>query len=89
MGVQGRMGLPRHLDRVTVWAASEPAEGSLYAVVTPIPDGGGFDADVVDSAGKCCAHVSCYRTVTFRENVVPDVFEALRDQASMMAMAHD
>jgi hypothetical protein len=89
MGVQGRMGLPRHLDRVTVSSTPVAAEGTLFAVVTPSPNGSSFDVDVVDSAGKCCAHVSGYRTVTFRENVVPDAFEALRDQASMMAMAHD
>ena len=29
--------------------------------------------------GKCYARVSGYRTVTFRENVAAEAFEALRD----------
>jgi hypothetical protein len=89
IGVSGRMGLPQHLDRVTVWDTPAAGEGLLYAVVTPSPDGRSFDADVVDSAGRCCARVSGYRTVTFRENVAADAFEALRDRPEMMAMAHD
>ena len=48
-----------------------------------------FDADVVESAGKCYARVSGYRTVTFRENVEAEVFEALRHGPAMMAMADD
>jgi hypothetical protein len=89
IGVLGRMGLPQHLDRVTVWDTPAAGEGPLYAVVTPSPDGGSFDADVVDSAGRCCARVSGYRTVRFRENLAADTFEALRDHPVMMAMAHD
>jgi hypothetical protein len=89
IGVLGRMGLPRHLDRVSVWGTTEAGEGPLFAVVTPSSDGGRFDADVVDSAGRCCARVSGYRTVTFRENVAAETFEALRDRSAMMAMADD
>jgi hypothetical protein len=33
--------------------------------------------------------VSGYRTVTFRENVAAETFEALRDRSAMMAMADD
>ena len=39
------------------------ADGPLYAVVTPDPDGGSFDADVVDTAGNRYAQVTGYRTV--------------------------
>ena len=36
MGVQGRMGLPQHIDRVSLLLRRRSlAEGSLYAVVTP------------------------------------------------------
>ena len=35
------------------------------------------------------ARLSGYRTVTFRENVAADTFEALRDRSAMMAMADD
>jgi hypothetical protein len=89
IGVLGRMGLPRHLDRVSVWSSPDVEEGPLFAVVTPSPDGGAFDADVVDSAGRCCARVSGYRTVTFRENIATETFEALREWSAMMAMADD
>ena len=64
-------------------------EGPLFAVVTPGPDGGSFDADVVDSAGRCYVRVSGYRTVTFREHVAAEAFEALRHGSAMMAMADD
>jgi hypothetical protein len=89
IGVMGRMGLPRHLDRVSVWRALEPDEGPLYAVVTPSADGGTFDAAVVDSAGRQYVRLSGYRTVAFRENLAADTFEALRDRSAMMAMADD
>jgi hypothetical protein len=89
IGVLGRMGLPQHLDRVTVWHKPAADAGPLYAVVTPGLDGATFDADVVDSSGRCLVRLSGYRTVTFRENVAADTFEALRDRAAMMAMADD
>jgi hypothetical protein len=89
IGVLGRMGLPRHLDRVSVWCTPDEGADPLFALVTPGPDGGSFDADVVDSAGRCYARVSGYRTVTFRENVAAEAFEALRERPAMMAMADD
>jgi hypothetical protein len=61
----------------------------MFAVVTPGADGDSFDADVVDSAGRCRARVSGYRTVTLRENVVAEAFEVLRQGSAMMAMADD
>ena len=82
-----RMGLPRHVDSVSVWGTE--GDGPMFAVVTPSADGDSFDADVVDSAGRCRARVSGYRTVTFRENVAAEAFEALRDRPAMMAMADD
>jgi hypothetical protein len=87
IGVLGRMGLPRHVDSVSVWGTE--GDGPMFAVVTPSADGDSFDADVVDSAGRCRARVSGYRTVTFRENVAAEAFEALRDRPAMMAMADD
>jgi hypothetical protein len=89
IGVLGRMGLPQHLDRVTVWSTPAVDEGPLYAMVTPSPDGATFDADVVDSSGRCVVRLSGYRTVTFRENVAAEMFEALRHPSAIMAMAHD
>ena len=39
MGVQGRMGLPQHVDRVSslLLPVPESADDRLYAVVTPDP----------------------------------------------------
>jgi hypothetical protein len=63
------MGLPRHVDRVSVYRAPDAATGPLFAVVTANPTAGSFDADVVDGAGVRYLHVSGYRTVVFRESV--------------------
>ena len=64
MGVEGRMGLPLHIDCVSL-GAREPAEakGGLYAVVSPIRERGGFDAAVVDAEGNCYLQLTGYRTV--------------------------
>jgi hypothetical protein len=73
MAVQHRMGLPLHVDRVSLYR--EPAAGGpLFAVVTPDPAKGGFDADVVDRNGNRYLHVSGYRTVVFREEVDAGMF---------------
>ena len=74
MAVQHRMGLPRHVDRVSLYRAPDAAAGPLFAVVTADPVGGSFDADVVDGAGSQYLHVSGYRTVVFREDVDARVF---------------
>ena len=69
MAVQHRMGLPRHVDRVSLYRTPDAASGPLFAVVTANPSAGSFDADVVDGAGVLYLHVSGYRTVLFREGV--------------------
>jgi hypothetical protein len=65
MGMQSRMGLPLHVDRVTAWQASDSIDGPVHAVVEPSPDGTNFTARVVDAAGTSCLELSGYRTVTF------------------------
>ena len=70
MGAQGRMGLPQHIDRVSsspLLLAPEFADARLYAVVTPDPDRGSFDAEVVDAKGNRYLHLSGYRTVAVPE----------------------
>ncbi len=83
MGVQGRMGLPLHIDRVSLFCDSARAEGRLYAVVTPNPGAGSFDAEVVDPNGNLFLQLSGYRTVA-----VPGAVDAGRLQAlqSMMSL---
>ena len=65
MGVQGRMGLPLHIDRISslLLPASESDGDRLYAVVTPDRIRGSFDAEVVDTKGNRYLQLSGYRTV--------------------------
>jgi hypothetical protein len=74
MAVQHRMGLPRHVDRVSLYRSPEGADGPLFAVVTADPATGCFDADVIDRAGTRYLQVSGYRTVVFREDVDSRMF---------------
>jgi hypothetical protein len=60
--VQGRFGLPQHIDRVRLWRPPEQAE-TLYAVVTPDADGGRFDAEVFDAAGNRYVELTGYHTI--------------------------
>ena len=75
IAVLNRMGLPRSVDAVWLWAApgSQAGQaayptGSLFAVVTPNREAGSFAVEVVDSAGTPYVHLEGYRTVTIRED---------------------
>jgi hypothetical protein len=87
MGLQGRMGLPQHIDRVSVLRAPELSEGRLYAVVTPNPSQGSFDAEVVDTAGHRYVQLSGYRTVEFSNAVDAERLKALRATMTLEAFA--
>ncbi len=83
MGVLGRMGLPQHIDRVSVLLCpSESAGGSLYAVVTPNPSRGSFDAEILDSQGNLYLRLTDYRTVA-----VPNSIDAERTKTLRAAMS--
>ena len=69
LGVRGRAGLPGYLHQVSVHRAPELAEGPLYAVATPDPDHGSFDAQVVDTNGNVYVHLTGYRTVALFNGV--------------------
>jgi acyl transferase domain-containing protein/acyl carrier protein len=86
MGTQCRMGLPRHIDRVSSLLSSPPdsADTRLYAVVTSDPGRGSFDAEVVDTEGNCYLQLSGYRTVA-----VPNAMNAERLKALQAAMSLD
>ena len=73
MGIQGRLGLPQHIDRVSLLRAPELAESSLYAEVTPHPERGTFDAEVLDAAGNRYVQLNGYRTIA-----VPSAVDAER-----------
>jgi hypothetical protein len=76
MGLRGVMGLPQHIDRVSLLRSPELAQGRLYAVVTPDPERGSFDAEVLDAAGNRYVQLRGYRTVA-----VPNAIDAERIKA--------
>jgi hypothetical protein len=71
MGVQGRFGLPQHVDRISLFGAMESVDGDLYAVVTPHPEGEYFDAEILDTKGSCYLELRGYRTVA-----IPNAMDA-------------
>jgi acyl transferase domain-containing protein len=73
MGVQGRMGLPLQIGRVSLVRVPDLDAGDLYAVVTPHPDKECFDAEVVDTKGNLYLSLTGYRTVP-----IPDAVDAGR-----------
>jgi NAD(P)-dependent dehydrogenase (short-subunit alcohol dehydrogenase family)/acyl carrier protein len=87
MGVQGRMGLPLHIDRVSLLRAPELAEEPLYAVVHPHPEQGSFDAEVVDTKGNRYLHLSGYRTVALPDAVDAEPLKALQAAMALHAVA--
>ncbi|HTR65196.1 MAG TPA: polyketide synthase dehydratase domain-containing protein, partial [Terriglobales bacterium] len=81
MGIQDRMGLPQHIDRVSLLRLPD-AETRLYAAVTPNPSQGNFDAEVLDTKGNCYVKLCGYRTVA-----VPNAMDAGRVKALHAAMS--
>jgi NAD(P)-dependent dehydrogenase (short-subunit alcohol dehydrogenase family)/acyl carrier protein len=87
MGIQGQMGLPQHIDRVSFTRPFGMSEGRLYAVVTPNPTHGNFNAEIVDTAGHRYAQLSGYRTVEFPNAVDAERLKALRAAMRLEAVA--
>ncbi|MBZ5619220.1 MAG: SDR family oxidoreductase [Acidobacteriia bacterium] len=75
---ESRMGLPLHIDRVSLLRAPDLAEGRLYAVVTPNPQQGSFDAEVVDKDGNRYVCMSGYRTVALPNSVDATLLKPLQ-----------
>jgi NAD(P)-dependent dehydrogenase (short-subunit alcohol dehydrogenase family)/acyl carrier protein len=82
MGTNSRMGLPQHLENVSWLRSPQLAEGRLYAVVTPHPEEGTFDAEVVDSAGHCYLRVDGYRTVALPDELDAEWLKAVQTVVS-------
>jgi hypothetical protein len=83
LGVQGRLGLPQHIDQLRILRSPELAEGRLYAVVTR--NQGWFEAEVLDEKGNRYLQLIGYRTVTLPGVVDAEALKAL--QATMMLEA--
>lgn len=89
MGTTSRMGLPSYLQCVSPCNGHAKREGRLYAVVTPHPERGSFDAEVVDTTGKVYIRLRDYSTATLpsglnAESLKPlqAVFTTITDVAS-------
>jgi len=89
MGIQGRMGLPQHIECVSSWVPKESGEldGQLYAIVTPDERRGTFDADVIDSQGRRLVSLRGYGTVAIPSAIESDPIKALRAAMSLEAVA--
>jgi hypothetical protein len=87
MGVQGRMGLPLRIHEVRLLRAPDAGAGPLYAVITPDPEHGRFDAEIVDAAGSVYLQLSGYSTVAFPDAVDATALKALRAAMSLEAVA--
>jgi len=85
MGLQGRMGLPQHIDRVSLSSTPDLAKGRLYALITPDAKQGTFDAEVLDAAGNRFLRLSGYRTTAIPNAVAAEPLQVL--QALMAAHA--
>ena len=74
---QGRIGLPLHIDQVSIWRAPEAADGPLCAVVTPDPNDDSFHAEVVDTAGNRYVQLRGYRMVAHPDAVDVEPLRAM------------
>jgi hypothetical protein len=91
LGTDGRLGLPRHVDRVSVLRHPEEA-GRLVAVAAP-EEGSSegspprFDAYVVDEHGNVYLILRGYGTVELSGAVEPEPLAALREELSARELA--
>ena len=87
MGIQGRMGLPLHIDELRWFRNPSAADTDLYAVIVPNPQQGNFDGKVVDAAGNCYLRMNGYRTVTLTGGVADKPLKALQQAMVPEAVA--
>ncbi|PYQ45227.1 MAG: hypothetical protein DMG99_02175, partial [Acidobacteria bacterium] len=79
MGIDGRMGLPLHIDHLDVApGVSESAHGPFYAVVTRKLDQKSFDAEVIDGSGKRLVRLSGYHTIALADSMDARKLEPLQ-----------
>jgi NAD(P)-dependent dehydrogenase (short-subunit alcohol dehydrogenase family) len=82
MGIQGRMGLPLHIDHLRWLRSAEAAEGRFYAVVAPNADQASFDAEVIDEKGNRYLQLRGYRTVAAPGGIDGTSLKALQEAMS-------
>jgi len=80
MAAQSRMGLPWQVRGVSWLRAPQLADHhAFYALVTPHPAEGTFDAEVVDAEGNRYLRLDGYRTAQVPSNVDSEPLKALHD----------
>jgi hypothetical protein len=67
-----------HVKRVSWHREPETAEGRLYALVTPNPTDGSFDAEVVDGRGNVYVRLEGYRTATLAAGIDAEALKPLQ-----------
>jgi acyl transferase domain-containing protein/acyl carrier protein len=88
MGTQGRMGLPQHVDRVSSSLGIRESDGTrLYAVITPDPNRGSFDAEIVDANGNSYLQLAGYRTIALPSAIDAEGLKALQAAMSLDIVA--
>jgi acyl transferase domain-containing protein len=85
MGIESRMGLPQHIDRVSLLSETPPG-ARVYAVVLPKTERG-FDAEIIDEQGNCYLRLEGYRTVAVPAALDADRVKALHDAMSLEGVA--
>ena len=75
---QGRIGLPLHVDQVSLCRAPDLAQGPLYAVVAPAAGDDSFDAEVVDKAGNRYVQLRGYKMVAHPDAVDVEPLKGLQ-----------
>jgi hypothetical protein len=78
MGATSRMGLPMQVKQVAWSREPDLAKGRLYALVTPNPEQGTFDAEVVDTKGNLYVRVDGYRTATLPTGIDAESLKPLQ-----------
>jgi len=82
MAAQSRMGLPWQVRGVSWLRSPHLTEDAFYALVTPNPEQGTFDAEVVDSHGNRYLRLDGYRTAELSSSVESEPLKALQEALS-------
>lgn len=89
LGVQGRMGLPRHVHKVSFDGLPPTGVGRLYAVVNPDEVHGTFDAEILDAKGNRYLRLTGYQTVALPNSVdaarLKGLHEIMSEESALVA----
>jgi hypothetical protein len=77
--VQGRMGLPQHVRQISLYRTPAPADGRLYAILTPDHAQRGFDIHVADAKNNCILRLTGYQTVALPNAVNPQHLKTVQE----------